>query len=143
MTPGEFGSTPASGNKTPSKHKKIALIDDSPIVLQMAEKALVRAGYFVKAIQYPDGLTKPLTMMLLEFTPDLILCDVDMPLLRGDQFAKVAKSSKLLQNVKLYFYSSQPVEELMTCVQETAANGYIEKTNDTKGLVCRVQEILG
>lgn len=127
---------------TAPPQKKILLIDDSEIVLTSALNALSKAGYEVKSILYPSGVSGTLIEEVLRYAPTLVLSDVDMPLLKGQEFAKIAKTSPRLKNIKLYFYSSQPEEELKTHVKNTSADGYIHKSVNKEEFLSRVKSIM-
>lgn len=122
--------------------KKILLIDDSEIVLTSAQSVLTKAGFNVKAILYPSGVTGTLIEEVLRYSPTLVLSDVDMPLLKGQEFAKIAKTSPRLKGIKVYFYSSQPEEELKTHVKNTSADGYIHKSVNKEEFLGRVKSIM-
>lgn len=121
--------------------KKVLVIDDSEVALALAEEALSQAGFDVLSVQFPTK-SEPLMRIVANFKPDLILADVEMPLLKGDDFVRIAKKSPALQNLKVYFYSSASAERLAAITAETAADGYIHKTDDLTAVVDRVREIL-
>lgn len=122
--------------------KKVLAIDDSPIVLSATEEHLTAAGFDVKTVLYPKEMATTLVVVVADYKPDLVLCDIDMPLLPGDRIAKIIKSNMRLKNTKLYFYSSRKAEELEAMVKTAAAEGYIRKTGDARDLLAKVAEIL-
>lgn len=122
--------------------KRILIVDDSPTVLAISEDALRQAGYNVKSVLYPLDTGELLLNVVLSFRPDLILSDVDMPMVRGDEFVRIVRRIPSLAAVKVYFHSSQGIDELEHHVETTGANGYIEKSRDADTLVSSVREIL-
>ncbi len=121
---------------------RVLIIDDSEIALALAEDALVQAGYEVKCVKFPNK-ADPLTLIVANFRPDLVLADVEMPLLRGDDFVRIAKTSPAFKSMKFYFYSSLAPDKLESFVGEVAADGFIPKSDDLTSVVRRVREILG
>lgn len=138
-----MGSAAPGRENAGSSRKKILIIDDSQIALLVAGEALENAGYEVNLILYPAETREPLMNIVNRFQPDLVLSDVDMPLLRGDQFVKVLRSMSSLAHIKVYFHSSVGTEELAHHVLTTKADGYIQKSSDISLLVKKVKEVLG
>ena len=122
--------------------KKILIIDDSQIALLLASEALESAGYDVKTVLYPAEVRTPLMEIVDHYHPHLILTDVDMPLLRGEQFVKILRATPRLAGVKIYFHSSQRMEDLVHHVQSARADGYIQKSSDTGYLLERIRAAL-
>ncbi len=61
----------------------ILLVEDDPDVAEMLAEVLMLEGHDVRTAKNgEDGLAR-----LLGFCPDLILCDVDMPVLSGPEMA--------------------------------------------------------
>ena len=123
--------------------KTILIIDDSEIVLDRTSEALKKAGYKTVTARFPDKAEDCLTRLLDEHCPDLILCDVDMPFLSGNDFTFMAKLRPEWGDLKVYLYSGLPVDDLKRFAADTGANGYIPKSEDFGGIVRRVGEILG
>jgi len=123
--------------------KRILLIDDSEMVLAVTSAALLEAGFEVRAVLYPHKIKGTLVQEVVEFEPDLILSDVEMPMLSGDVFAKLAKASPMTRTTRLYFYSALPEERLRQHVKDTKADGFLQKSPDKAALVHRVRQIVG
>ena len=123
--------------------KRILLIDDSEMVLAVTSAALIEAGFEVHAVLYPHKIKGTLVQEVVEFDPDLILSDVEMPMLSGDVFAKLAKASPMTKKALLYFYSALPEERLRQHVLDSRADGYMQKSPDLAALVQRVRRLVG
>jgi len=68
-----------------SAHKKrIMLVDDDPIFRRITDAFLVSQGYEV--LQAEDGLEG--LRLLRDFEPDVILCDLAMPVMNGIEFVE-------------------------------------------------------
>jgi CheY-like chemotaxis protein len=99
----------------------IAIIDDSPIVLDILKEALTGAGYDVVT------MTEPSRSVLLESRPpDLVLLDIKMPQAFGDDIARFMREAWGL-TVPIYLFSSLPEQELAQRAREAGASGYICK----------------
>lgn len=72
--------------------KLILLVDDDPVFRRMTKGYLQKYGYqVIEAENGLDGLRK-----LRDHEPDLILCDLSMPVLNGIEFVEEVSSSILL-----------------------------------------------
>lgn len=118
------------------------IVDDSSTVLALAGESLSQAGFDVQTILYPLETGELLSDIVFKFRPHLILSDVDMPLVRGDELVGILRKMPSMLNTKVYFHSSQSIDELERCVAESKANGFILKSKNGEKLVKRVQEIL-
>ena len=116
--------------------KRCVVIDDSQLVLAMATDALEAAGFEVAATdsgieanQYIFG-TPP---------PDIIIIDVMMPLLSGDQKVRLLKDREKSRNIPVLLMSTKSIEELEQLTESSGADGYIQKPFDADGLVRSVK----
>ncbi len=115
--------------------KKVLIVDDSRTNLTWAASQLANAGFEVLTRSEPLGTS----VEALREKPDLILMDVEMPLLQGDQIVPTLKSrSKGQLSVILYSsLSSSRLEELVT---SSGADGYIHKTSNGSEFIRQVNK---
>jgi DNA-binding response OmpR family regulator len=117
--------------------QSVLLIDDSAVVLAAAEYALTGAGYDVTTALTLDELAT--------ITPDafdLILMDVEMPELFGDDVASVLRHQRGVKT-PIYLFSSVAAAELAVLVRDAALDGFISKQDGVEAMVKRVRGILG
>ena len=116
---------------------KILVVDDSQLMLEVTKEALEAEGFEVLVA---DNMEK-----LEGFYEDpdlkLILMDVQMPELYGDDVAMVLRSVRGV-SVPIVLYSNLPKEELATRSDEAEIHGYISKRDGIDAAVARVKEIL-
>ena len=117
--------------------KRILVIDDSPIILAAARHVLAEAGYDVDT---RGTVTELGERGALGF--DLILIDVEMPELFGDDIAAVLKHERSIQT-PIYLFSTLPDHELAQRVRDAKIDGFISKDSGMKNLVTECQKILG
>ena len=116
--------------------KRILLVDDSPIILRAATHALTEAGYEVTTRASFDEL---LDMGFDNY--DLILMDIQMPELFGDDVAAVLRNERGVMT-PIYLFSSIDQEDLALRAQTARVDGWISKAHGIEGMVDRVREIL-
>ncbi|ACY19246.1 response regulator receiver protein [Haliangium ochraceum DSM 14365] len=120
------------------ERKRILIVDDSPLLLDLAKEALELAGYSVLVAQDFSQIAS----VQDQGDIDLILMDVQMPELFGDDVAAVLREVRGVQT-PIYLFSSLTAEELAKRASEAKIEGYICKRDGIDALVARVSEILG
>ena len=116
--------------------KRILLVDDSPLIRESAARALDTAGYRVTVRASFDEL---LEHGFDGF--DLILMDVQMPELYGDDVAFTLRGQRGV-TTPIYLFSSVDESELAGLAADAGVDGYIPKGAGLDLLVARVHEIL-
>jgi two-component system response regulator ResD len=114
--------------------KRILVIDDSPFVIDSVREALEPDGISV------DGLTD-----LAQFDGvgdldafDLILCDVGMPPLRGDQVAAAVRRRGGF-SAPVVLMSSLPEAQLAARTREAGLDGYILKLRSVEEVISDIR----
>ena len=120
------------------ERKKVMIVDDSEIVLEVARYALQSAGYDVVTHPRPAGC---ITLILQE-QPDLLLIDVNMPGLNGDTVVKMLGSTRASADMIVLLHSSLDDEVLAKKATASRAHGYIRKTESPQDMVRRVSRWL-
>ena len=121
------------------KKKSCLVIDDSPLVLAMATDALEAAGFDVFATDFGIEANQ---VIYRDPPPDIILIDVMMPLLSGDQKVKLIKERERSRNIPILLISSKEKSELEELTRTSGADGYIQKPFDAAALVRAVRTAL-
>jgi CheY-like chemotaxis protein len=116
--------------------KRVLIVDDSPIVLAAAKHALEQVGFAVETRTTVDELSAGGTEGF-----DLILIDVQMPELYGDDVASVLRHERAVR-APIYLYSTLDEAELAQRAADAHVDGYISKQGGPEHLVAEVQRIL-
>ncbi len=119
--------------------KRCLIIDDSPLVLAMAGDALTAAGFEVLTADFGMDANK---YIYSDPPPDIILIDVMMPMLSGDQKVKLLKQRESSRNIPILLISSKSDSELAELVKTSGADGYLRKPFDAVTLVREVRRAL-
>ncbi|CAN5429609.1 hypothetical protein BH11MYX1_BH11MYX1_15290 [soil metagenome] len=117
--------------------KRVLVVDDSPIILAAAKHALVTAGFTVET----RGSVEEVGARGAECF-ELILMDVQMPELFGDDVASVLRHERAVP-AKIYLFSTLPDAELRERAASAKLDGFISKDRGTEHLVAEVRRILG
>lgn len=121
----------------PDERKRILLVDDSELLLEMASAALSEAGFEVSTAQDLNDLDRIET----GDDHDLILMDVQMPELFGDDVASVLRHVRGVR-APIYLLSDLDEAELAQRAANAQIEGYISKRRGLEALVERVNAIL-
>ena len=120
------------------KKHTVAIVDDCPITRMTTQATLTRFGWIATAFDNTIGLTVKLKNM----DPDIILLDVNMPILNGEAIMKSLKGVHGPKNAKLLFHSDRSEEELKQLTSKAQADGFIKKTSDGKSLHAKLKSFL-
>ncbi|NVB83062.1 MAG: response regulator [Kofleriaceae bacterium] len=116
--------------------KRILIVDDSPVILAASKHALAEAGFEVETRSGIDELGDKGADGF-----DLILMDVQMPELYGDDVAAVLKLERSV-TTPIYLFSTLTEEELEERAREARVDGYISKSEGVVHLVDSVRRAL-
>jgi DNA-binding response OmpR family regulator len=117
--------------------KRILIVDDSPIILAAAKHALIQAGYKVET----RGSVEEVSARGAEGF-QLILMDVQMPELFGDDVAAVLRHEREVKT-PIYLFSTLDDSELQERAADARLDGYISKGLGVEHLVAEVRKIIG
>lgn len=115
----------------------VMVVDDSEITREVVREILEEGGYHVVTLDSPIGLSRAISAEV----PDLVLIDVQMPALRGDQAVQVVRNHKI-GACPLVLHSDRPVEELRDLATRSGATGFIRKTDDPAQLLAEIRRFI-
>ena len=118
--------------------KRILLMDDSPIFLEVTRAALEAEGYSVVSASNLAELEQARSQGSL----DLVLMDVQMPEVFGDDVALTLRHSYGVE-VPIYLLSSLDDADLAERVRWAQVEGFISKNRGLEALLGEVRRILG
>jgi DNA-binding response OmpR family regulator len=115
---------------------RILIIDDSEVVRGLMTKGLETEGYAVTAAGTYEEMTKALGAGF-----DLILMDLNMPELYGDDVGNVLRYVRGVQT-PIYMLSSEEPEELGRRATEAGLDGWISKRDGMTAVFQRIKQLL-
>ena len=84
---------------TQAHRAKVAVIDDDRFVRYLLDMHLRKAGYEVFAAEDAVAAGR----IIVERTPDVILCDVDMPFMDGYEFVSALRADPTTRHIPVIF----------------------------------------
>ncbi len=118
--------------------KKILLLDDSTITLEMEKAVLEDRGYEVAVaanlLEFQAELDR--------FQPEIILTDLMMPDISGKDIVRVLKQDFHTERIPIVLFSSKPDVELAEIAEQAGADGYLSKSHGIEKLGDMVDELV-
>lgn len=117
---------------------RILVVDDYPALVTIMHHKLIQKGYEVITAQNgQDALEQAKTQY-----PDLIISDVEMPIMDGYELCKSVKNDPKLRNIPIILVTSRIQTESLLKGIEAGADNYLTKPYDDDTLFAKVQELL-
>ena len=121
----------------PSDVPLVLLVEDNPDMRALLVRTLRTRYRIAQARDGEEGLTKARQLL-----PDLILSDLMMPKLTGDELIIEVRKLPELNSVPILLLSAKSDELLRTRTLETGAQDYVLKPFSSEELLARVQNLL-
>jgi len=118
--------------------KRILLLDDSTITLEMEAAVLEERGYVVAVASNLLEFQKELD----RFQPEIILTDLMMPDISGKDIVRVLKQDFHTERIPIVLFSSKPDEELQEIAEQAGADGFLSKSHSIEQLGDMVDELV-
>ena len=120
--------------------KKILVVDDEPDILDVATVRLRYVGYeIITAIDAEDAL-----VVLQKNIPDLILLDLLLPKMQGDELCKKLKSDDKYKNIPIILFTASVIRpSLPELIKEMGADDCIAKPFEPKDLLDKIKRFIG
>ena len=114
--------------------RTILVVDDNDMNRQLLTDVLSKSGYTVlPAENGSDGVA-----MAIKHTPDLILMDIQMPIMNGLEAGKALRNDPRTKDIRMLALTSYNVLEGKDDFFQTGFDGYIEKPLNIR----KVKEII-
>ena len=108
------------------KSVRALIVDDSSVMRKIVERALRQAGVELEELQEAGNGAEALTL-LGHAGVDLILCDINMPIMDGLEFVKRLKEVESAKNVPVVMITTEGSESHVVQALSAGAKGYIRK----------------
>ncbi len=120
--------------------KKILVVDDEPDIMEVSTVRLKHLGYeIIPAIDAEEALA-----ILQKDIPDLILLDLLLPKMQGDELCKILKSDDKFKNIPVILFTASAVRPSIPArVKEMGADDCVLKPFDPEELLSKVKKFIG
>ncbi len=123
----------------PENKQKILIVEDEQVIAQMYFFKLESEGFEVKiAANGEEGLRA-----VSEFAPDLILLDLRMPVMSGDEMLERLRATKIGSEIKVIILTNISKDEAPPRLRFLDVDRYVVKAHHTpKQIVDVIREVL-
>lgn len=111
------------------KTKKILVCDDDQSIAELVKTILDQNQFKTKLLFNGKGILK----RIKEFMPDLILLDLWMPGIHGQETVKLIKADGVIKDIPVIIFSA--LNEVEKETKDSGADGYILKPFDIDQLL--------
>jgi len=119
--------------------KKVLVVDDEPDILKVISFRLKTAGYEVLTAN--NG---KIALDLISINkPDLILLDLRMPVMGGEEVCAKIKSDELLKNLPIILLTASSGGKIADKAKELGVEDWLVKPFDFEVLLKKVQKLIG
>jgi two-component system chemotaxis response regulator CheY len=120
----------------------ILIVDDSPAMRKVVRRVVDLSGFEVgKYLEAGDGI-QALTVLRREWV-DLIVTDVNMPEMDGEQLLIEIRKDALLQSIPVLVVSTDQTSTRIEGMMANGASGYISKPFAPAALCEQLSRLLG
>jgi len=117
------------------------IVDDSTVMRKIVERALRQAGLDSLVVHEAGSGTEGLEMLKAKQV-DLILSDINMPLMDGLEFLRQIRAQNLAPGVPVVMITTESSEEHVKQAIQSGAQGYIRKPFTAEQVKERVLPLL-
>jgi DNA-binding response OmpR family regulator len=115
--------------------RKILHVDDDEATLRTVARHLKGSGYEVVSTTSPF-----IAPIIKQESPDLIVMDVDMPLLTGDKIVSIIRGNEF-STLPVIYFSGKPAGELAVMTSRTQPAAYVRKEDGLTELVRKIMAL--
>ena len=118
--------------------KKILVVDDERMIVEMLEMRLEAEGYgVIKAHNGTEALEK-----IKESVPDLVLLDIMMPPPDGLEVCRTIKADPVYKNIKIIMLTARSSQDAVKLSIAAGADGHVSKPYDAGALIQKIKELI-
>ena len=118
--------------------KRILVVEDTEDNRQIIRDLLTSAGYeMIEALDGEQGV-----VMAAEQKPDLILMDMQLPVLDGYEATRRIKSDPALAHIPVIAVTSYALSGDEAKTKEAGCDGYVAKPYSPRQLLAKIREFL-
>jgi two-component system, chemotaxis family, chemotaxis protein CheY len=121
---------------------RILIVDDSSVMRKILERSLRQAGVELSLVHQAGNGAEALAV-LAENQVDLILCDINMPVMDGLEFVKQLPGVENAKGAPVIMITTEGSESHVVQALSAGAKGYIRKPFTPEQVRAHVLPLLG
>ncbi len=128
---------PAPGAARPTSAPLVLVVEDNPDMNAFISETLSASYRTVPAFDGQEGLNKA-----LELRPDLILCDIMMPVMSGDQLVRELRKRQELDDVPIVLLTAKADDRLLVQLLREGTQDYLQKPFAAEQLLAKMDRLI-
>jgi DNA-binding response OmpR family regulator len=117
--------------------KNILIVDDEKDFLDLCSIRLKKAGYEIYSAESAEDAMH----LLKKMSPDLILLDLRLPGMQGDEFCRIVKTNVRTKKIGIILFSAAGCD-LWEKQKECQADDFISKPFDSSELLDKIKKLI-
>ncbi len=118
--------------------KKILIVDDERDLLRVMTMRLTKAGYEIMTAT--DG--REALVLIEEAMPDLVLLDLRLPVMSGQDVCKKMKSDPKFKNIPIILFTASAGGDIPERARALGADDYIIKPFEAEDLLKKIARLI-
>jgi len=118
------------------------IVDDSSVMRKIVERSIRQAGVDLAEVREASNGAEALGVLNTE-TVDLILCDINMPVMDGIEFIRQLQATECAKGVPVVMITTEGSESHVVQALSLGAKGYIRKPFTPEQVKQHVVPLLG
>lgn len=115
--------------------QRVLILDDDPEQLLLLGRSLRAAGYDVEMLTSPIGITN----VARRIQPDIVMLDVNVPALSGDQLVEGLRRHH--SSACIILYSGSDASTLHSLAKTAGADGWIQKGTPMDDVIRKLRRL--
>lgn len=121
---------------------RVMIVDDSPAMRSVIRRVIVLSGFDLQeCLEAGDG--GEARQLLGQHPVDVILTDINMPVMNGEQFLAAIREDGTLDDIPVVVISTDATEHRIKQMMDLGARGYITKPFFPESLRGELERVLG
>jgi two-component system chemotaxis response regulator CheY len=120
----------------------VLIVDDSPAMRSFVRRVLDMSGLEIGRYMEAENGQAAVDLLRLDWV-DVVLTDINMPVMDGDRFVRVMKADDSLSQIPVIVVSTDRTESRVQQMMELGARGYVTKPFMPETLRDAIENALG
>jgi two-component system chemotaxis response regulator CheY len=139
---GDTVSNTCGGATGSNSALSVLIVDDSAVMRNFIKRVLSLSGLAIEeTFEAPDGSAA--LDMLNTTNIDLVLCDINMPVMNGEELLRLMEADDDLRQIPLIVVSTDSSTHRVEMMLAYGARGYVQKPFQPEVLRSEVERVLG
>jgi two-component system, chemotaxis family, chemotaxis protein CheY len=120
----------------------VLIVDDSPAMRSFVKRVLELSGFEMGACFEAGNGSEALELLQSEWV-DVILTDINMPVMNGEEFVQKLSEHESLRTVPVLVISTDRTDDRVRQMMAIGAKGYVKKPFQPEELREQLERVLG